>query len=332
MPRRLGSRFWLALVALLWAVALWFYAREEMSAERDIEARLDFTVPEGRILKLLEPPAMPGRTWLTLSITVKGPRRKVYALEPQSVHGRKILDAALPAVPVPVALGPADFDIAEHAAARIVAVRPSSVQLLLAETASKVAPVRVIPVGEPKKGYVLSKRPRTSPPTVEVRAAAEVLEKVAYVETEAIDISGKEQPLSVSAALVPEIEIDGRRHSLFLTPERVFVLIDITPAPVVARKEHVPVRVLLPAGGGRKVTLEKGTLSLSVSGSEERVAALKDEDIKVFVDASSLPQTGAADTGADALLPLKVVLPAGIELVPESAPKELRARVEERRE
>lgn len=329
--RRLPGRPGLLIVSLLWAVALWFYAREEMSAERDVKAFATFRAPAGRTLKLLDPPAGPGGNTVSVTVTVRGPRGKVYSLAPEDIRS-SVVEAwsaqaggkELPSGPIQVDLSPAAFYVPEHTELRVIGVRPSSVKLILAEAGRKLVPVRVIPKGQPRKGYIVPSRPRTIPGTVEVRAAPEILEKITFVETEPVDIEGKEASFSAFAELVQEVQVDGQMHRLITAPDQVVVVVDISPAPVTVQREHVPLRMLLPADAPLSFQPESPTLTVSIRGPEELIASIRGEDIKVLADASGLqevPESGEAE------LPLRVLLPAGVELVPGSLPEKAKVKV-----
>ena len=320
-----SNRLVLLSVAFLWAVALWFYASEEMAIERDLNTYVSFRAPDERILKIVDPRPGTDRRTVSVTVTVRGPRGEVYAVSGEDVRYHKPLDPDLPPEPVSVSLSPSDFHIPEHPELRVTRVRPASVKILLTEAGRKVVPVRVIPVGEPQKGYVLSTRPRTIPDNVEVRSSPEILEQVTFIETEPVDVGGAARSLSVMASLVNKVDISGTERSLILAQDQVVVLMDIAPAPVEVIKEHVPVRTLVPAGANFRVIPERGTVSPAIRGPEERIASLRIEDIKVFLDASSLEQIPVEGVAS---FPVSVVLPEGLEFVPESVPKEIKARVE----
>jgi len=269
------------------------------------------------MLRLVDPPAEPGENTVAVTVTVRGPRGRVYAVSSADVRSEPIdvwkspSAEGPPVGPVQVDLRAEDFFLPGHPGVEVVAVRPSRVRLVLAEAARKIVPVRVIPRGKPRRGYVLSPATRAIPARVEVRAAPEVLEALRFVETEPVDIEGKDAAFSVSVDLVREVKVAGRARRLLAAPGRVVVVADIVPAPVEVLREHLPVRVLLPAGASFRLEPEPATVSLVLRGPEERVASLRDEDIKVFADGTGL---GRLSAGTTLEVPLRVLLPAGLEV------------------
>ncbi|HHN46615.1 MAG TPA: hypothetical protein ENN09_04160 [Planctomycetes bacterium] len=327
-PEARSGRIGIIVVSLLWALALWFYAAEEMSAQRDIPAVLTVVPSRGRFVYLHDADESRRKSQyceVPVVVTVKGPRGKVAAAEAAEISGRKALDDAIPPGPLVLSLSPSDFAIPDQPELKVVAVRPLTVSVIVAETASKIVPVRVIPVGRPAKGFYISDKPRIVPEQVEISASPELLGRIDFIETEPVDVEEHSRSFSVDIRLKKTVSVDGRERTVFLqSADRVIVFLPIAQEPVFLDVPDVPLAVLLPPGASFNVVPASRTLSLKVRGPEPKVASLSPSDIKVFADASRLSDVKEA---RDVSLPIRVVPPEGIHVLQDSYPAAIQAKI-----
>ncbi len=332
-PSRLG----LIAVSFLWAVALWYYAAEEMSAERDIAAAVAIIAPSGCFVHVQgpagdggEPSIGPGKATgeVPVRVTVKGPRGKVAGLVAGDVAGRVVIEPGIPPGPLTLTLSTAFFTVARHPDLKVVSVQPSSVSLFLSEARTKAVSVRVMPEGAPAKGFFISDRPRVVPEQVEVSAAPDVLEKIDFIETEPVNVGGRDRSFTVDVRLKKTFVLGSQNRDVFLQADRVIVFMPIGQEPVEHEVTEVPVSVLLPPNADFRAVPAVKTLSVRVRGTEARVATASAGDIKIFVDASSLTDVKQE---ADVVLPVRVVSADDIRVLAGSAPATMTVRIVPRR-
>ena len=94
-----------------------------------------------------------------------------------------------------------------------------------------------------------------------------------------------------------------------LNPAAVTLDLAIIERSVSNRFADLPVLPLLPTGRKIRADLDPEVASLSVKGRPELMKNLTAEDVRLFVDATDLPDSGPAK------LPIQAVLPPGITLV-----------------
>ena len=325
------GRLALIIVSLLWAIALWFYAAEEMSAERDVLVKLTIAPVAGRFVHVDgaeetegEGPVREVPVWVTL----KGPRGVVAGVEGSEVVGRKTIGPDIPSGSVGLTLSPSDFSVPNQPEVKVIGVRPSSVRVFVSEARVKAVPVRVIPVGKPAKGYYISDRPRAVPEQVEVSATPDVLDKVEFLETEPVNVEGRDRSFSIDVRLKKTVNVNGVDKEVFVQSDRVIVFMPVSQEPVEMEVADVPVAVLLPMGTDVRVSLPVKSVPVRVRGAAAKVAAVTASDIKVFVDASRL---GEIKEEQDIPLPVRVIPAEGLQVVSGSYPATLNARIAPKR-
>ncbi len=219
----------LKLLALIFAVALWYLVVGEKSSEVGLMAQLALKgIPKEMIVT---------RTpRLDVEVRVAGPGGFLDNLSPSDVEVALDLGGAKPGV------NTYRLEAANVKAPRgikVLTIRPSSVDITLERLAKKVLKVKVKTRGAPAKGYMV-KEITAEPASVEVFGKKRVMGRSRSVSTETLNISGAQDDI------VEKIHLDLSKKGLAgAEPDSVTVRVDI--------EKKVP-KGILKKGRGRKTT------------------------------------------------------------------------------
>ncbi len=162
----------------------------------------------------------------------------------------------------------------------IEVVEPKVVSLELDRVVSRSLPVAPSSRGQPAPGYVLFGKVVTKPESVLVRGPAGIVERLQSVPTAPIDATGATADLTRRAPLlVPE--------GCTCIPEAVTVRVGVEKV-VRVRFTDLPVAVHH-SSGVRLKSVVPPTGSVSVSGPAAAVELLSRDDLRISIDATTLP-------------------------------------------
>lgn len=278
------------LLALLLALIVYAAVTDKMGVERDIH---NVAVDIPAVLTL---PGAPKPVTL-LKIEGRNPKVKIRVrgseriLKNLSDYDFTIPvpvfkpDGYVPGAPYQLHLSPSDVK------------GPSRVQILSVEPevlpvdfdVQEVKPVRVRAVfdtGSPlPEGYAVRKV-TFSPQEVRVTGPRLALAKLEFLQTKPIPLSGITQSFDYSAELAESIP------GLKVSPERVFVQIDVARNIGSLTFSLLPLRVLDDSRENNCEFLSASRVDVTLSGLKGRLSQLKQEDVKPYIDVSSLKQPG----------------------------------------
>jgi hypothetical protein len=296
--------------SLLLAVVVWKYANDELTETQSVQARLEYTVPNGFIVVSGKLPSV--------KAVLSGTRRRLAAMDPAAVSAR----AELPAAEghTVVRLSEKDFSLPEGV---FLAEPPRPFELVLEKPVARKFPVKINTMGRPAAGFILLGA-LAEPAEVTVVGPKDRFERldrlgVTQVESESVDLAGKQQSfvthvkLDLSGDLVPR--------------ESVKALVEIGAEPVTRTISGVEVKVLVPSGFDMKATVE-GTVTLSLRGDPRLLGPLA-ENPKSIVALADLSALGKAKPGSHEV-PVRVQLPAGVSLAPGAAAPKVRVQLSEK--
>lgn len=189
-------------------------------------------------------------------------------------------------------------------------INPSVVDVyipIISEQPEKTVAIDVPVLGEPAQGYQLS-RIVVQPSTVKVFGSLADLQKLYYVQTLPVDITGLKKSLSQEVELVLDSRFTMEKV------DKVQVILEIEPvvtkklSKILIQPINVPERMaaVLPADNG---------VIMEVSGPQSFVDNISEADVTAYVDCANL-KTGAYT------LPIQFQLPSGISMV-SSTPKDI---------
>jgi YbbR domain-containing protein len=159
---------------------------------------------------------------------------------------------------------------------------------------TRSVPVRLTMAGEFPEGYALAAAPELTPPTIDVTGPQSLVENLAELRTEDLDLRRHRESFQMTLSLVapnPDLEI---------SPVEVEVAVGVDE--IVERHfREVPVTVLSDLDASR-IHLDPTHAQVQVRGAAALVHALAPEDVEVVlhIDATA---AGVSEVGAQVLLP-----------------------------
>ena len=277
-------------LSVLLALIVYIAVSDKMGVERDIQ-NVTVRIPASIVLKRGPEP-------LTLiKIDGKAPHVKIRIrgseriLKNLSDNDFSIDDPVFnsesytPGEPYQLVLTPKD--VKGPAGVQILSVDPAVVPVDFDILLSKMVEVKAI--FDTKKplpaGYVVSKA-TVSPPEVRVTGPKLVLDKLEFLQTKQIPLGNITQSFDYNAA------IPLSTPTLKVSPANVFVQIDIEKNISTKTFPLLPLRVLDDNTRNSYEFLTGARVEVTVTGLKSLVDALRQEDVKPYVDISTLNQPG----------------------------------------
>ena len=265
--RHLGLKF----VAVTMATLLWLTVAGEHVVERIIRVPVEFRNIPTYLEVVGDPPD-------TVDVRLRGSSALLSRLEPGEVVAVLDLTSAR--------AGSRLFHIRNEEVrspfgVEVTQVVPGTVGIELERSARRVVPV-VAPVeGEPAPGFIVG--PVTAEPAmVEVSGPESRVKKLAEATTEPVSVAGARETVR-DVVTVGVMDAAVR----LVQPQSSTVVVSVVPAPVEREFSGVPVRARN-LGHALRVQISPEVVRVLVRGRREAVAALKPDDIDVFVDLDGL--------------------------------------------
>jgi YbbR domain-containing protein len=299
----------LLLAALLLAVLVWNYVNDELTETLTVWPRLELQVPEGLTLSKGAP--------TEIKVVLRGTRRSLGAVDAAKLTVRyRLPDRPGPAE---VALRHSDFALPPGVE---VYEFPERFEVGLEQVEKKKVPVRVEIVGSPQAGFVVSGVPLSEPGEVEISGRREIVESIAQVRTQAVDLNGKNRFFSANfrLAVPPEVQCQ---------PESVLVSVDIGVEPVTRDISGVDVRALVPSGFDMRVRVDPALVTVKLRGAPAVLTGLdlNPREIVALADLSGLTRPFKAESFE---VPVRLVLPPGVVLAPGTTAPRVRVQIGEK--
>ncbi len=187
--------------------------------------------------------------------------------------------------------------------ARVVRFNPSQIEIRLDQETQKALPVKAALTGSLPAGLEIESI-ICKPASILVTGARQQLERMENIHTEPIDLKTRQASFkeNVRIALPPGGRVDA-------DPDRVSVEFVIDAHSNTAVLEKVPVRVLCAPAERRRIDVQPLTISVLVSGPQQRIDQLRSAEVFAYVSCADLTE----NTGYD--LPVVVDLPSGLQMV-----------------
>lgn len=209
----------LKVLALIFAIALWYLVVGEKSSEVGLMVQLGLKGMPKEMIVTKTPR-------LDVEVRVVGPSGFLDNLSPSEVAVELDLGGAKPGVNT-YRLDPANVKVPKGI--NVLTVRPSSVDITLERLANKQLTVKVKTRGVPAKGFKV-KSINVEPSSVDVFGKKRATAGLKYVGTETLDITG------LKASVVESIHLDLSKEGLSgAEPDTVVVRVEI-----VRKKLEVP--------------------------------------------------------------------------------------------
>ena len=309
IPEFLGTRNGIRLVAAVAAVAVWYAIRAATS-----NSTLVTDIP----LAIQPPPdwSVVDCSAKTIDVAFLGTRDDLRYLN------RDLIKATVDArnqqnnQSVAVTLGPANINTFGNA--RIDFIRPATITLRLDREITKQVPVKVETQNLLPDGYEIEKTVVT-PATVVLSGPAQILDGVEAISTTPVDLDGRIRSINKRRLpLVPGENFAGVK----LDPAAITLDLAIIERSISSRFPDMPILPMLPPGRALRVDLDPDVATLTVKGRPELVNALAAEEIRLFVDITTIADDQSTT------LPIRAVLPNGVTLV-RTEPSSVDARLKD---
>ncbi len=309
IPEFLGTRNGIRLVSVVAAIAVWYAIRAATS-----NSTLVTDIP----LAIQPPPdwSVVDCSAKTIDVAFLGTRDDLRYLN------RDLIKATVDArnqqnnQSATVTLGPANINTFGNA--RIDFIRPATITLRLDREITKQVPVKVETQNLLPDGYEIEKTVIT-PATVVVSGPAQILDAVEFIGTTPVDLDGRIRSINKRRLpLVPGENFAGVK----LDPAAITLDLAIIERSISSRFPDMPILPMLPPGRALRVDLDPDVATLTVKGRPELVNALAAEEIRLFVDITTIADDKSTT------LPIRAVLPNGVTLV-RTEPATVDARLKE---
>jgi len=253
--RRLFANLGIKVLALLFAMAVWFFIASGREASRDVAAPVELKgVPEGVMINGPEP--------ATVSLRVAGKGRDLFRVRPEdfsvvlNMSDRKVGTHVFDITPGDVIYsGGAGITVEKILSEKAVIVE-------LERRVTKAVPVKVAFSGSPRSGYYLG-LPEVQPPRATLYGSASVLEKVRAVSV-AVDAEGRDAPF------VAEVPIRAPAGITLVGGDEARVAVPVGRGE---RRTISGVRVAARGAGAGTYELTPAEVSVTIEGEPGRIAA-----------------------------------------------------------
>jgi YbbR domain-containing protein len=301
---QLNAEKWLLLLCIVLAFLAWQAIRKNLGYEVSVSnIAVDISVPEGW--------AVWEKSVNKVNIVFRGSREDIRYLNNEQLRV---------VIPVPnlkhgeertIKLTKAN--LRNPTGAKVVSFSPSEVMVRLDQESSKQLPVKAATQGSLPAGLEID-RIVCTPASVKVTGAAQVLDEMQYIQTEAIELKDWQgSKISVPIAL-PMV---GRMRA---EPDWVSVEFFVETHTSTETIEKIPVRTMCAPGEKRQIDVEPSSVVITVQGQQQRIEQLRTAEIFAYVNCLDLTEI----TGYD--LPVVVNLPAGLQLL-KSDPAVVHVRI-----
>ena len=285
---------WLLLVCFALAFLAWQGIRKNLGFEISVSnISVDVDVPEGW--------AVWEKSVHEVDILFRGSREDIRYLNNEQL--KVVIPASEPRHGNEVVVELSEKYLRNPTNAKVVRFSPSKIIVKLDQEGERILPVKAALDGSLPEGLEVD-RIITTPATVRVSGARQVLDEMDNIHTESIGLNSRQTSFKERARIaLPQA---GRMQ---VDPEWVsvdIILMQHTSSQII---ENIPVRILSAAADHRTFTVQPQQIHITVQGLQQKIQQMKRADIFAYVSCTELDE----NTGYD--LPVKVDLPAGLQLV-----------------
>jgi YbbR domain-containing protein len=292
-----GSNFGLKVLALIIAVGLWMAGHRD--TERAIEVPLEFrNIPTDLMV-------MDNRIDYVV-LRLMGPRTLVSTLDADNLKLSLDLDGVKSGT-LSYPLAPNDFSVPRGVT--VARITPPLIHLRLEPVAKRTLPVSVRVSGKPLDGYRIAQT-QAQPETVSVQGPAEVVRKLAAIETVPVDVEQSR------GAIKRRVRLSNDGQPLSIVPDQVEIAIMIDEVQLSRTFDRIEIRAKN-YDGAYKVAPQ--SVYLRVAGPKSAVEKMSLTSEHVYLNLKELPV-------GEHQVALELILPPEIQVV-EQRPERFRVRI-----
>ncbi len=258
------------IIAVAFAVALWFAANIEQDVEKNASTELSYVNLPAGLIMVNDPPQ-------ALNLRIRGPRTQLASLPTKDMAIALDLSHTLPGI--------SKFEIRTDQikpprGIQVIGISPAEVTIEIDKITEKEVKVKPI-VGLPESGYEIVGEPKVIPSVVKIRGPKRTLSQIESVSTDLLSTTGVKSSftLEVPLKINPGVElIDGR-----------FARVTINIEEKTAVKEFDDMKInLLNSDGVQFEPQDPLKAQLVFEGPYSIIKNLNSDDIEVSVDVSKL--------------------------------------------
>lgn len=273
-----ASRNWMMkLLCLVMAFAVWQAVRENTSFEVMV-ADIPVTVSAG------EGRAVFDQSTDTVNIRFRGSRDDIRFISSDQVS--VVLDLSGRTDRLRQTLKFSPRYVKAPSRAHAVQFDPSEITVTMDREVERVLPVKAVFEGELPAGIQMEQAVCV-PATVKVRGAERLLSELEQVRTVPVNLDGRYNSFKAHALVA------AAAQPWTVSPERVTADVSLVERVASRRIENNEVRPLLASDDTRVVKIRPEKVSVTLSGSPQRIAALNERDVYTYIDCTEL--TGPTD-------------------------------------
>lgn len=282
----------LKILALIIGVVVWFIASRWVYETSTLVVPVELKLAPGMILTSLEPEK--------ITVILEYPRESHSMIEEGKGDIKLIHDLSGDRDPGRINFEIQAADLTRPARFRIISLNPPRITAEVDRRVEKVLPIKVVYRGSPRRGYRVAGQ-RVIPPEVRVPGAETILKDMTEIETEPINVMGREITFDTKAILSSLSPFSAGKE------EKVTVIVVLRPELQQRSFEDIKVDILKSIGASNEIQIIPGKVDLYLRGSDPVMNSLSAEDIRVYIDLIDL-KPGTWE------LPLHTAFPSGISL------------------
>ncbi len=258
------------ILAVVFALALWFSANMEQDVEKSISGDLQYMNLPADLVIMNEPPQ-------TLNLRVRGPRTQLSYLSPRDIVFTFDLVNASPGV--------SKFEINTDQikppkGIRVIGVSPAEIRVDIDKVIEKKVDVKPI-IGLPDTGYEVVGEPRVTPSEVTIRGPKKIVSQIESISTDLVSTTAVKSNFTIEVPLrsYPRVDILGGG----------FAKVTVNIIEKIVTKEFKGLNINIINFNGVKFET-RGLLKaeLVFEGPYSIIKDLNSDDINVFVDVNKL--------------------------------------------
>jgi len=279
-------------MALVVGIVVWIIASRWVYETSTLVVPVELKLAPGMTVTDIVPPQV--------NVTLEYPRESHDLIEDGKGEIKLIHDLTGNRTPGRVNFELQGEDLTGPARFRVVSLIPSRISAEIDSLAEKVLPVKVVTQGAPRRGYRKVGQ-RVIPPEVKVVGPEAILEKMTEIETEPVNITGREITFDTPAILHPLSRFSPGKE------QKVTVIVILRPELQQRSFEGVGVDFLKDPGASNEIQIVPKEVDLYLKGPETVMESLTVGDLRVYIDLVGL-KPGTWE------LPLHTAFPAGVIL------------------
>jgi len=258
------------ILAVVFALALWFSANMEQDVEKTISVDVQYMNLPSDLVILNDPPH-------TLNLRVRGSRTQLSSLSPRDIVFAFDLANA--------SLGISKFEISTDQikppkGIQVIGVSPAEIRIDIDKVIEKKVSVKPI-IGLPDTGYEVVGEPKVTPSEVTISGPRKIVSQIESISTDLVSTTGVKSNFTMEVPLMsyPGVDIIGGG----------FARVTVSMKEKIATKEFKGLNINIINFNGFKFE-PRGPLKaeLLFEGPYSIIKDLNSDDINVFVDLNKL--------------------------------------------